>query len=403
MKYLLFLLILSFGNCFSQTDSALSATDFSSSPPTFFPNTLSTHPFGILMSRINPNFQMKASRKMAISLNVSNGNVWLPTVKAYLPGDKADKQRLQEIAWHKRIWHFDKINDPSRSIELHADALIRLYQIRLEIPISPVKELKINTRFFTLDPGKFPFSCLTNDEFIEWFHTHIAGDDDPFARMANGCGKTRITYVDQYGKTMQIGKGYPIFSGIEFSYNQYPQISYLQKRNMYTCLSFQAGINVSKFNPSLDFGYSTSINKQIKLKTNNILLLGVSAGVLQQKLLMFGPCVEISSSPFIFSSELIINYQRTLKNNSLLSIGTSFYLQSAYNKKEDYKSIVLTGDYDYSAWHYSISHLYRNLNSNSLFVSFSKGSYALSVYLREDFLVDNAPDLQTGIGFKLSF
>jgi hypothetical protein len=33
----------------------------------------------------------------------------------------------------------------------------------------------------------------------------------------------------------------------------------------------------------------------------------------------------------------------------------------------------------------------------------SKGKYSFSAYLREDFRVDNAPDIQTGLGFNLIY
>jgi len=56
-----------------------------------------------------------------------------------------------------------------------------------------------------------------------------------------------------------------------------------------------------------------------------------------------------------------------------------------------------------SHWHYSISHLFKTLTCNNFFISMSKGKYSFSAYLREDFRVDNAPDIQTGLGFNLIY
>jgi hypothetical protein len=402
MRFILILFIGSFINCFSQTESDSLNLNYLNTSQSFIPNTKSTHPLGVFISRISHNFQLEPAEKSSIALNISSGNVWLPYVKGYLPTNEPDKAAMEKIVWSAREFNFDFLNTPSKTIELHADGIIRLYQLNLSIPVSEKSELKINTRAFSVDPGNIPFSILTSDRVIEWVHSNIAGGEDPFARKVYGLNKTNISYTDRYGKTFYLGNGDFIFSGIELCYYYYPRINSLNKRNIYINFGLLAGINVSKVNPSLDIGLNTSLNKQVFLGAKRKLQLGVSTGILRQKVMMFGEGVQISNSKFLITSELLVNYQKEITGKGLISIGTSYFFQSPYNKKDDYKSIVLTGDRISSHWHYALSHLYRILSYNTLFISYSKGCLSFSAYLKEDFLVDNAPDVQTGIGLKVN-
>ena len=109
----------------------------------------------------------------------------------------------------------------------------------------------------------------TSDEFIEWIHSNIAGGEDPFARKYYGLNHAGIRYIDENGKILHLDKGNLIISGIEFSYNYYPQFKLLKKKNIYTNYGLQLGVNVSEINASLDLGFNSSIVKKIKIKTNN--------------------------------------------------------------------------------------------------------------------------------------
>ena len=259
MNRCLIFLLLYTNTCFSQTvkDSA-----DNNSHSVFYGNRLSTHPFGILTSRTNHNFQTAPAKKISLAINMSSGNVWLPYVKAYQPLNEEDKIVMRSYLWHQRESRFDPTNKPNKSIELHADGVIRLYQVNLNIPLPEKHDLNIYTRAFSLDKGKVPFSLLTSDQFIEWFHSNISGGEDPFARKVYGLDNILIYYKDENGKLLEINKGGLTLSGIDLSYNYYPVLKGLRKKKIYTNLGLQLGGNVSNFNPSLDFGFNSSIVKK---------------------------------------------------------------------------------------------------------------------------------------------
>ena len=404
MRYLLLFVILSanFGLCFSQSENDSLKTNYLNNFEIIIPNNLSTHPLGVYISRINHNFQIKPAKKPSISLNISNGNVWLPYVKAYKPIRETDRNITRSFVWHEREGNFDYINSPTKSIELHADGVYRIYHLRIDLPIFNNRELKLNIRAFSVDDGNFPFSTLTSDRFIEWFHTNIKGGEDPFARKIYGYNQTKIKYTDENGKSLELNGGNFIIPGFDLAYQSYPDFNDLRNRNIFTSFGVQLGVNISKINPSLDLGITSSINKKIAFKKREI-IIGIAIGALRQRVLKFGKGVIISNKNFLYSSELMFNYRKQINRKSYFSIATRYSFQSSFNSMKDFDYIVLTGDRITTHWHHSLSHLYRPMTSNSLTFTYNRGNYALSYYLREDFYVDNAPDAQTGIEFKFTF
>ncbi|MFT4756202.1 MAG: hypothetical protein ACI91R_000847 [Vicingaceae bacterium] len=65
-------------------------------------NTLSVHPFGIFMSRINTNFQLKADKNLSVTANISGGNIWLPRVKSDSPINESDRNEVSKLNWYNR-------------------------------------------------------------------------------------------------------------------------------------------------------------------------------------------------------------------------------------------------------------------------------------------------------------
>ncbi|MCK9611971.1 MAG: hypothetical protein PHR81_07040 [Bacteroidales bacterium] len=403
MRFLLFVFFIGVSYCFAQSVKDTNHINYIETHEQFIPCLQSTHPLGVFISRVQHNFQKEAAKKISFSFNVSSGNVWLPYVKAYKPVNESDKDVLSSYVWHERETYFDELNTPARTIEFIADGVIRLYQLELNIPLSANQELKINSRAISLDPGKPPFSLLTSDQFIEWFHSNIAGGEDPFGRKVHGLNRTDFFYKDENGKTLKIKNGDLVLTGIDISYYYYPRFNVLQKKGFYTNFGIQLGANLSPANPSMDIGINSSLMKQFKLRKKNDIHIGLSAGALLQKVLKTGEGVLLSNNNFIFTAELFLSYRKQIGTKSSISITTTYFLQSPYNKRKDFEYIVLTGDRIRPHWHYALSHLYRMLTCHNFIISYSRGAYSIAVYLREDLYVDNAPDSQTGIAFHIAF
>jgi len=90
---------------------------------------------------------------MSVTTNYSSGNVWLPYVKSYSPLNEEDRVAMQNFLWHEREWRYDIANSPSKTMEFEADGVFREYQIKFNIPLSNLHEIKINNRMFSIDYG----------------------------------------------------------------------------------------------------------------------------------------------------------------------------------------------------------------------------------------------------------
>jgi len=272
MKYCLFLLLLSCSICFAQTDTL--KADAPGSYDVYYANRLSTHPFGIHTSRINHNFQTAQAKKISLAINLSSGNVWLPYVEAHQPLGEDERNLVRSYPWHQRYAHFDQNASPSESIKFHADGVVRFYQVNLSFPLAEKHDLNINARAFSLDEGRVPYSLLSSDRFIEWFHSNIYGGEDPFARKVYGLEKAMIHYEDENGNVLEMQDGGLKLSGLDLSYNYYPDFVVLQERGVYTNFGLQLGGNFYHSNPSLDLGLQSSLVKNFYLRNRNELHLG---------------------------------------------------------------------------------------------------------------------------------
>lgn len=366
------------------------------------PHTLSTHPFGIYISRLNHNFNVRSTDKYSFSFEVSSGNVVLPYVKSYELTDPDDRERSKNQPWHTREYSFDLSKVPSKIKEFEADGVIRSYRFDFTLPITVNHEVNFSLRVNSLDRGKYPYSVFTSDESIEWFHRNIAGGNDPFSRYHYGINKAGILYKDENDKVLKIDNNNFTIPGIDINYTFYPKLEMNEKHHIYLNFGAQLGVNTSKYNPAADFGISSSILKKMIIKDKNILSFGLSAGLLRQHIFEYGDGVNLSNQDFLCSFEGLIDYKVKLRNHNRISYGINYNFQNSYNKKKDMDYIVLTGERINTHWQKTISHLYEDLEGWSAICTYSTKRFSYFVYLREDLNLDNAPDLQTGIGVKMS-
>lgn len=405
MKHLLFLFIFfvfSFYAIAQSDNNDFWNKEIENSSDIIKPNILSNHPFGIYISRLNHNFNVRSPDKYSFSFEVSSGNVVLPYVKSYELTDPDDQKTAENLPWHDREYAFDLNKVPSKIKEFAADGVIRSYRFTFTLPITVHHELNFSLRMNSLDGGKYPYSIFTSDETIEWFHRNIAGGKDPFSRQYYGLNKAGISYKDENGKVLTMNNGNFTIPGIDINYNYYPKLEMNEKHHIYLNFGAQLGINTSQYNPVADVGISSSILKKMIIKNKNILSFGASAGVLRQHFLQYGDWVNISNQDFLYSFEALIDYKVKLKNNNRLSYGINYNFQTSYYKKKDIDHIVLTGERINTHWQKTISHLYDNLEGWNFICTYSTRRFSYFVYFREDLNLDNAPDFQTGIGLKMS-
>ena len=364
------------------------------------PYLLSNHPLGMLISRIDYNFSIQPPKKIQINIGIHNGNVWQPLVKAYKPREPLTRAYMEKFIWYDREANFDLQTMPSDSIQYHADAVIRAFPADLRFRLADHHEINFRIRSFLITPGKMPFSTFTSDQLLEWFHSNIAGGEDPFARKYYGYNKADITYIDEHGESIKLKAGNFLIPGMELHYYYYPDINLTGIKEFYMNFGTHAGANISRHNRSVDLGLSASALKKISLYDHQNLIFGFGLGFLKQGVLKYGDHVHIMNNHFLYSFEGEITFRKWINEDSHYSFGLNYHYQNPYNRKEEFKYIVLTGNRVTTHWHYAMTHLYTSLQSWSLIFSYS-GKRTFLVYFSEDLKVNNAPDIQTGIEIRI--
>ncbi len=363
------------------------------------PSTLATHPFGMLFYTLPHNFKLEADKVATIDFSLGSGNIWGQPVTTYIPLDSEDRQRLGEVDFFSRTQQFDPENSPSESYSIGYDGIIKDLRLKVSLPLGKKYDLSFAARSFVLTDGRFPFTLLTGDRFIEFFHSNAAGGEDPFGRKFLGLDQAGIEYIDRKGTRLNINNGEFVFSGIEAAFYHYPK--WFENSDIAWNFGLHMGANLSKYNRSFDLGFTAGGVKWIYLNNRKQILLGFGAGLLRKKLIEFSENqTDLGASNLFGSFEGHIEYSLGDARNGYHSFGLNYRIQTPYNQKKEEDYYVPFTEERIKRWHEASRHLYKFPSYWTLVYSFTKRT-ELSIYLQQDMLVNNAPDFQTGIRFKL--
>ncbi|RNC87625.1 MAG: hypothetical protein ED556_00080 [Winogradskyella sp.] len=368
------------------------------------PNMQTTHHFGIFSSRIQQNFKREPNRQTLLSLNYASGNNFQPFVETHLPSDPDVREELSQLIWFQRQFEFiDQETTPAEYYNIVIDAVIKEFRVDLTFPIAKKHELGINLRSYLITDGSYPFSFFTSDKTIEWFHSNIAGGEDPFGRRFYGLNQVDFRYEDRNGNVLKLDKNDFFIGGLELNHHYYPTFGFNETRNLYFNFGSHLGINLSKFNPSVDIGVSINALKQFKFKNNNELDVAAGASVLRKNVIDFDEVIDLGNNPFLATFEADVEFTKYTQKGNYNAFGLNYQIQSRYNKKVETEYYRLLGNFrDINAgWHNGVSRLYVPLSNWSLIYTYGRERYKLSLYVKQDFSVNNAPDIQTGINFKI--
>jgi len=154
----------------------------------------------------------------------------------------------------------------------------------------------------------------------------------------------------------------------------------------------------------MDFGLSANALKTISINSNSAFNIGTSLGVLRKGLIDFKDTnVEFGTNDFIANSETALEYSIKTKKGVLHTFGANFYFQTSLNKKDELNYIIpIRNEKAFKSWGQGVTNLYKNNNYWTIIYSFTRKT-TTSIYLQQDFTVNNNPDIQAGISlsFKL--
>lgn len=367
------------------------------------PSTLTTHHFGIFSSRINQNFKINPPKTITFDLNVASGNNFHPFVEAYLPKDPEVREALSKVIWHDRNFNFINQNStPADYMNIIIDAVIKEFRLHTTIPLSKTHELGIGIRSYLITKGTHPFSFFTGDESIEWFHSNIAGGEDPYGRRYYGLNQVHFKYTDRNGRTLELRDDDFFVGGIELNHFYYPTFLNIQKRNIYFNFGTHAGLNTSKYNSSIDIGISANAIKRITLENNNEFHFALGSSALRKNLINFKEAIDLGNNPYLASIESSIEFTKYTRKKNYHAFGINYQIQSRYNKSKEADYYKLLGKWKEinGGWQHGFTTLYTALSNWTIHYTYAKPKYKITLFLKEDLVVNNAPDIQTGFSIK---
>ncbi len=367
------------------------------------PSLLTTHHFGIFSSRINPNFKLKPPKNPVFTINYTSGNNFHPFLEAYFPKNPRVRQEQSRLPWYERDFHFEnQQTTPADYLNIIIDAVIKEFRLSLNFALSKKHELGINLRSYLFTKGKQPFSPFTSDETIEWFHSNIHGGEDPFGRRFYGLNQLNFEYLDRNGNTLKFNKGDFFISGIEFNHFYYPDLA-LKDKDIFLNFGSHLGINTSKFNSSVDLGVSANIVKRIKLKGNYELNGGAGINFLRKNAIDFKETIDLGTNRVLATVQSDLEITKYTKRGHFNAFGVGYQIQTRYNRIQEFDYFRLLGNWRdiKSGWHHGLTTLYKAQSNWSFVYTYGHPNYMFSVFFKEDFVVNNAPDFQTGFSIKI--
>lgn len=368
-------------------------------------NTLTTHHFGIFSARLNTNFKLRPQKNTTLSLNTSSGNNFHPFVEIYIPKDPAIQAQQSRLIWYRRDFRFrDQETTPADYMNIIIDAVIKEFRVGMTLPINNKNELNVNLRSYLITKGKYPFSVFTGDESIEWFHSNIAGGEDPYGRRYYGLNQVNFKYQDRNGNTLELHNNDFFIGGIEISHYYYPTLSINKTKNIFINFGSHLGINTSKYNSSIDLGVSANAIKKTTLKNNYEFNTAIGLNILRKNTLnLKNEVIDLGNNPYLATAEANLEIAKFTKQKNYNAFSVNYQIQSPYNKRKEANYYRMLGKWEEinGGWQYGFETLYKNLSFWTFMYTYGRPNLTLSIYFVEDFYINNAPDFQTGINLKV--
>ncbi|MEN3325104.1 hypothetical protein VP395_15305 [Mariniflexile soesokkakense] len=368
------------------------------------PSILATHHFGIFTSRINTNFKIVPQKNTTITFSSTSGNNFHPFVETYLPKDPEVRKEQSKLIWYHRNFHFeDQETTPADYMNIVIDAVIKEFRFGFNIPLNKKNELDVTLRSYLITKGKHPLSLFTSDESIEWFHSNVAGGEDPYGRRYYGLNQVNFRYNDRNGNTLELNNYDFFLSGIELNHFYYPTFPKSNSKNIYVNFGSHLGVNTSKHNSSLDFGLSANAIKKIELKNNYEFNAGVGMNILRKNIINFKEVIDLGNNPYLATIEADLEITKFTKHKNYNALSINYQIQSRYNQKKEADYYRLIGKWQEinGGWQHGFSTLYTALSYWTFIYTYGRPNLTLSLYFKEDFRVNNAADFQTGISLKV--
>lgn len=317
-----------------------------------------------------------------------------------MPHDAEATRFLSMHPWHKRDSIFQAMPRNYDSTVYSSDGVMRTFNMSVRFSVSSFSEIEITGRALWLTGGEQPTALITSDGFIEDFHSNIKGGEDPFGRKQYEYNEAEIFYLDRTGKSLHLKKGQVVMPGVQVNYHMYANNKELKKYRIQASAGLHLGFNIPAFSRSVDAGISGVLQKQFTSKGKHLYTIAAAGGLLRQQLWAANTHVDFARSKWLPSLESMFEYRQQKGRQHYWAFGLNFYYLGSYHPAGQFNDVTPIGNRYSSHWHLALTHLYRNSQYWSLIYTLGR-KCVWSIYMLQDFKVNNGPDFQTGIAVEL--
>lgn len=153
----------------------------------------------------------------------------------------------------------------------------------------------------------------------------------------------------------------------------------------------------------MDVGISGKILKEWQTKTDDHLWkAAIGLSILRINAIDFDQNIDLGNKNFLGTGELMVEWTDITSKGNFNSLSLHYQEQTSYRKKEeDY--FHLKGNFRINAgWHNGYTTLLENLSSWTLLYTHGRRQIKYIAYVKEDLKVNNAPDLESGLGVRFA-
>ena len=344
----------------------------------------------------------------AFEVTSSAGNVWLPKLAIIRPlniSEGLDKE-LRSLLFHERAPLFENNDFQRDSIIYQADGVIRNFRFDFKYQLSDRQTIGIVLNGHLLTGGNTAINALASDRFIEWFHSSVINDEDPFSRKIFPFNQARVSYKDELGREFDWERDEFILSNLELSYQQEIFKTDLQSLN----ISGHLMIPLSIMNPNLGAGVGLHWGYILPFRSNKAFIFMTSANIVNQDIFSLYDGVHPINRKFSAGFDGYAGYQKVNKTHTF-SVGLQIINQQSLRRgssmKKSFETLMfqgLHGANEKVEWEHQAAISMNSLLQNwNLIFTLENKKGRLAFYLQEDFWVNNAPDIQYGLSGMIKF
>ncbi len=368
------------------------------------PNLISAHHFGLFIGRMEQDQKIESNKRITVNVQYQSGNIFQPIVQSYLPQDPAIRSDFADTIWFFRYLDFvDQETTPAQIQNIEIDAVYKVLRASVNIPLNKQHELTIGLRAFATVAGSPLDSPLTGDDFIEWFHSNVAGGEDAFGRRFYGLNEVNVNFTDRNGRNLRMDDGDIILGGFEAAHTYHIPWAAANNRGFYINTTSQLAINTHRYNRGLDLGTGLAVIKSVNHHARSRFWLSFSSSLLATGLIDRDENIEISNNSFLNNNEIAVQWVHTTTRGNENRIMLHYQNQSPYFDRGEEDYFHLKGNWNAinQGWHHGYTTLIQNISHYSLVYSHVRKNWAIQAYLKQDLAVNMAPDLETGISLTI--